>query len=285
MSTKTFLQSLLTLGALAVTAPSFALSVDLNLTDPDSREDPYTEVRLVRSCWFWFCSYSTEEYESPYYAMEYNYHIDELDVGLTVQGFSYNSNSTIESDWVGNWANMGSYGQDYGLGIEYAESPNHAIDNSNSDFDMLLLAFDQEVNLEAISSGWRGNGYNYSSGTAANSEASLMAFTGDLASADSFEGKQWQDLLGLGWESAGDTRIQNLNTATDVNAGGLTSRFWLVGAYNQNLGGTSGFSAGNDFFKLNGISIDVNPVPLPGSLILFGTSLIAFGSLRRKAKK
>ncbi|TVZ41305.1 putative secreted protein with PEP-CTERM sorting signal [Alteromonadaceae bacterium 2753L.S.0a.02] len=226
-----------------------AISVDINLTDPDSAS-----------------------YQWGNYAAEYNYSVG--GINLAVTGYSY-TNGRIRQDAVGNWE---SWGNEYGLGVEYSRYPDHALDNSRGDYDMLLLSFDEAVSLDSISSGWRYSGSR-------SSEASIMAYGGDGAY-DSFIGKQWSDLLSDEWEGIGDYRIDSLNAPEAVNQGGFMSRYWLVGAYNSTLNlddevGTS-FSSGNDFWKLKGVSVSVNPVPLPGSLVLFGSALMIFGSLRRK---
>lgn len=206
-------------------------------------------------------------------------------INLSISGFSNDWRGDIAADSVRNWG--------VGLGVENAWGPEHAIDNSYNyysrsyDYDMVLLTFDQAVSLNSISAGWRGTnqGY-YASGQ--NSEASILAYTG-AGTAPSFVGSEWTDLLNDEWEGIGNYRIDNLNSPESVNAMGTVSRYWLVGAYNPTFNLMSGeqvsFSNGNDFWKLSGVSVSVNPVPLPGSLVLFGSALMLFGSLRRKKAK
>lgn len=228
-----------------------AVEITFNLNDYDSRDGELNS-------WWW---------GDDAYAKTYNYSSDGLN--LSVTGWSYGIFSDrIESSYVGSW-------DPYGLGVEQAYSPNHAIDNYRGDYDMLLLSFDQAIELDAIASGWHYN----------DSDASIMAYTGgpvsDVTSA--FVGNQWQDLLLEGWSFVGD--YYNVGSSnTNVNSSGLTSQYWLVGAYNQHLGGPSGITSNNDFFKLKSATVSVNPVPLPGSLLLFGTALLWFGSVRRKQK-
>jgi len=111
-----------------------------------------------------------------------------------------------------------------------------------------------------------------------------MAYTGDLSAAQGITGKVWTDLLNEGWQTAGDTRIETLKQAEKVNTTGITSKYWLVGAYNAKLLGQHDgkFSKHNDFFKLSGVSVSVNAVPLPGSMLLFGMILLGLGAIRRK---
>ncbi|WP_018015405.1 exosortase-dependent surface protein XDP1 [Teredinibacter turnerae] len=221
---------------------------------------------------------------SSYGNSVYNYTAG--DVNLSVSGFSYDRRGEIESDTVGN------YGA--GLGVEDGWSPEHAIDNGFNlstfrfDYDMLLLSFDQAVSLDSITAGWRGSMLNLFQPSSRNSEASVLAY-GGAGTPDNFVGSEWSDLLNDEWAGIGNYRIDNLNSPEAVNAGGMMSRYWLVGAYNPtlNLDNEAGthFSAANDFWKLDSISVTVNPVPLPGSLLLFGTALVIFGSMRRKQAK
>lgn len=254
---------------LVCAAQSQAVEINLDLTDPESHE----EAMMIKQCsWYRGCS----ETESPYYAMRYNYSSGDSALSVVASGWSYNWSGVIEPDYIGNW-------DPYGLGIEDAWTPEHSIDNNYGDYDMMLLEFDQEVSLSSITSGWRGSSNGYYS-SSKNSELSTMAFTGEGVLKEDFAGKEWQDLLSAGWESAGDYRINSLNQATAVNTDTLTSKYWLVGAYNSSLGGTSGFTDGNDFFKISGIGVSVNPVPLPGSMLLFGLSLLGVGAYKRRAK-
>lgn len=237
------------LGLFAGLASALTISFDLN--DYDSRDGELNS-------WWW---------GDNAYATTYNYSAEGLN--LSVTGWSYGLfNSSIEQTYVGSWA-------PYGLGVERANSPDHSIDNYRGDYDMLLLSFDRAIELDAISSGWHYN----------DSDASIMAYTGGPVSdvTDAFSGNKWQDLLLEGWSFVGD--YYNVGSSnTNVNSAGLTSQYWLVGAYNQHLGGSSGITANNDFFKLKSATVSVNPVPLPGSLLLFGTALLWFGSVRRKQK-
>ncbi len=249
--------------ALAVVASS-ANAIDFDLTDPDDRSG------VLLHSWMWW------HYEDPYYAMEYEYSDDSgEDITLLVTGWSYDSSYEITPDYIGSFF-------DYGVGVEISNSPNHAIDNAMGDYDMVLLSFSEEVSLDEVSIGWRGTWWGGADED--NSEASIMAYTGDAAAAGTFEGKEWSDLLDEGWEALDDIAIADLNSGEAVDSQGITSKYWLVGAYNASLNGAdSDFSAGNDFFKLAGVVVSqVNAVPLPGSLLMFGLALFGFGAVRRK---
>lgn len=262
--------------ALGLSSTAFAAPINIDLTTPDSR--------LITS--------------GATYAKQYNY--AEGDLGLAVTGWSYGTKTvttpktcikysgkkcktwsaevtttsvveSIEQEYVGKWE---------GLGVEKTDSPNHAVDNEGGDFDMLLLSFDDVVELLNIDLGW----------ISGDSDMSLLAFKGASFNSTSLVGKKWQDLIGDGWESAGNyyNVDYNSNKGT-VNPNGITSQYWLVGAYNDKLGGMTGtnknLSTGTDYFKVKGVTVERPPVNVPesGSLILLALGLLGLCAARRRA--
>lgn len=229
-----------------VASAAFAVTVDFDLTSPVSREQVGNST----------------------YAGTYNYDADGL--GLSITGWSYKGSnygtSQVSQAWVGLWS---------GLGVERRSSPQHAIDNANGDYDMLLLSFDEAVELDALSIGWKKN----------DSDVSLMAYTGG-SDFGGFAGLDvWEDLLDEGWELEDHYSDVKKRNSSSVNDGGLSSRYWLVGAYNPNLGNNPGWSLGNDFFKLDQVSVSVSAVPLPAAFWFLASGLAAMGAFRRKARK
>ena len=234
------------------------------------------------------------------YAKQYNY--EKGDLGLSVTGWSYGLTTTkttsqtctqtkkgvctkyktttttttavnnkIEQEYVGKWD---------GLGVEKTDSPNHAVDNEGGDFDMLLLSFDEAVKLLSLDLGW----------ISGDSDISLLAFNGSSFNTSSLLGKKWEDLIGNGWQSAGNYyNVDYGSNSGNVNSTGITSQYWLVGAYNDKLGGFTGsnknLSSGNDYFKVKGVSVERPPVnvPEPGALMLLALGLIGLGVARRRA--
>lgn len=260
--------------ALGLSSTAHADLINFNLTDPDSRSGIYNST----------------------YAMQYNYEEDDIDLAVT--GWSYGTKTTvtktckkydhrgrckeektttttslneaIEQEYVGKWD---------GLGVEKTDSPNHAVDNEAGDFDMLLLSFEEMVKLLCIDLGW----------ISGDSDVSILAFNGDSFDSSSLLGKKWEDLVGNGWESAGN--YYNVDYGTNsgaVNPTGISSQYWLVGAYNDKLGGFTGtnknLSSGNDYFKVKGVKVERPPVKVPESstVLLLAMGLLGLIAARRR---
>jgi hypothetical protein len=163
---------------------------------------------------------------------------------------------------------------------EINDTPNHSVDSitndSDGEYDMLLMEFDTAVNLNAIDLNWaRGGKGGNNSKTA---DVSILAWNGIGSS--SLDNNTWSEVLGGGFDSAGNYKNVDLNYYA-VNPGDVLSTQWLIGVYNPIFG--SGGDAGDDGFKLGAIytSTDDAPppppsgVPIPGSLPLVLLGLFA----------
>ena len=132
---------------------------------------------------------------------------------------------------------------------ECTNAPEHAMDNvGNSEF--MLLSFSSAVMLNAVRLGYEFN----------DSDLTVLAYTG--AGGPSFSGKSYGGSTGLvanGWTIIGNyanvftstanlTRIGTVTQATNINAGNVSSSYWLIGAYNSVFG--VGLSDNNDYVKL-----------------------------------
>lgn len=150
-------------------------------------------------------------------------------------------------------------------------APEHALDNNQRN-EMVLLSFSQAVKLTNAKFGWVGTDSDYT----------VMAYTGVGAPA-SLTGKTW-GALGAGWASIGNYSDAVLNANSAINAGGVYSSYWLIGAYNAaaNPSGGSVTGTGDDYLKLYSVTGCVSgttgctpgKVPEPGSLALFGLALL-----------
>jgi hypothetical protein len=186
---------------------------------------------------------------------------------------------------------------DTGLGVknrdERGNTPNHAIDNTNDkgrgkrnrnsdlDFDMVLLSFEEHVQLNNF-----GIGYEYK-----DLDASVLAFRGNTDFSTFGPYTKWSDLLTQGWdlinEKDGNTATgQAFNRDFAVNDQNIYAKHWLVGTFNSAFSNTH-WTDSNDGFKINKLRVasknhdDGTKVSAPAtaSILFLMLSLLAY---RRK---
>jgi hypothetical protein len=267
--------------ASAAASNANAAPIIFDLTSPDSRNGVYNST----------------------YAMQYNY--EENDLALSLTGWSYGVKTTtssectkwkrgvctksktvtttsldeaIEQDYVGKWD---------GLGTEKTDSPNHAVDNEDGDYDMHLLSFDELVKLTTLNIGWFED----------DTDISILAFDGGAFDSSSLLGKKWQDLIGDGWSLVGNYyNVDMGGNSGAVNLDGVVSQYWLVGAYNTSFGNVfsgpnKNKTSGDDYYKLKGVTAERppvperTPVPEPASALLFGAAMLGLQLARRRAAR
>jgi hypothetical protein len=200
----------------------------------------------------------------------------------------------------------GGLGINNGLAADTNEgtSPEHAIDNNfrNSStttilstaavYDSILLSFDTAVQLTGITLGW----------TQTDSDLTVSAYLG--VGAPTLAGQTYGSLTAAGWTYveheanvvANSQRLINGATgnADGVSAATVTSRYWMISAYNPTRGGTtfSGLNVGNDYFKLLSVAAASSsppspgggPVPEPAALSLIGVAALGATVASRRRK-
>lgn len=158
-----------------------------------------------------------------------------------------------------------------------SNSPEHALDN-NGRYEMVLLSFSQAVKLDQVKLGWASN----------DSDITVMAYNGPGTGSSSLSGNTWAGVSSA-WTSIGNYSDVGTASAKTVNAGGVSSSYWLIGAYNPlaNPGGGAVTvpSSGNYFDYVKLASVTTSPggnVPVPGTLMLLGLSLLGMLSMRKR---
>jgi hypothetical protein len=189
------------------------------------------------------------------------------------------------------WSNTGNFGTTYtaaevlgyggGLGVRNAAetlaTPEHSMDNLTPGRDMILLSFGSAVTLSQLTLGW----------VSGDSDISVLAYTG--GSAPAISGKTAGSLTSTGgWSLVGNYDGGATASTMAINAGNLSSSWWLVSAYNSSFGGS--LSTGNDYVKLFSVAGNLTTppggaVPEPTSLALAAAALFGLWSIRRRAPR
>jgi hypothetical protein len=203
---------------------------------------------------------------------------------VTVSAFS--TTNDIKGPDAFETAHLTQWGGGFGVRSQedgsINEVPDHAMDNDGNpdnyargeadkgDVDAIQFSFDENTSLSGVNIGWRSG----------DSDITVMAHdgTGDK----SLVGKTFAELLSNGWSLIGHYSNLQVGATEAINSANFFSSDWLITAYTPEAGNSPGWSFGNDFFKLSGLSGDVTsqenetPVPEPSIIALILMGLIGW---------
>jgi hypothetical protein len=157
-------------------------------------------------------------------------------------------------------------------------APEHAIDNDQR-YEMALLNFtSSKVKLTSLQIGWGGD----------DTDMTVMAYTGvtPFAMNTNLVGRTYSELVSYGWTAIGNYANASISSPLAINAAGVFSSYWLIGAYNPLANTAAGLSDNNDYVKLFSVTGSLpnttQSVSEPGSMALVAVALLTMGGLRRR---
>lgn len=183
----------------------------------------------------------------------------------------------------------GSYGSTPTVG-----QPNHAMDNAGQ-YDSILLSFDSKVVLSGVSIGWPDS-------TTYDTDITVLAYTGSATTAQTPDNLTYAQLVTNGWTLVGhysnaDIAPQSSDPALPINSQGVSSKYWIVAAYNTLVGGSTSSVTGcpatsggtsctknDDYMKILGVTASTpgGKVPEPSSAMLLLAVIGAGGWVARR---
>lgn len=210
------------------------------------------------------------------------------DLSVTAWGAFGATNNTYSAALVSNQGVNG-----FGVGAQaeggaYVVGSIAALDNQPTSLvpDLIVLAFTSAVILDQVVLGWSLN----------DADVTVMAYTGAGTPSTFIAAKTSDNLMaggaGAGWsmvENAGDASPDipyapsGTNIAYRVNAGGVSSRYWLVSAYDSGFGGGT-LDQLVDYTDLLSVSTrEAAPIPEPSTFALIGAGLLVLLAVRTRS--
>jgi PEP-CTERM motif len=164
-------------------------------------------------------------------------------------------------------------------------SPNHAMDN-NGRQEFIALEFSKPVTLDEVMIGW----------SSSDRDLTIMAPGGTAI--PSLSGKTianlasgWSLVQHVGDGDVGDVKDKaygdsGTDYAVKINAGGVSSSWWLIAAYNAGYDNSKSMDSLFDYVKILSVSSRApGRVPEPGSLALVGVALLGLMAGRKRFAK
>lgn len=198
---------------------------------------------------------------------------------VTIRGVRGSSSGFLGWAPVQTWDGLGVAGD--------GGNPQHSTDNNGS-YEAIALQFATAIALTDVSIGW------YSS----DSDMTVLAYTG--AGTPTTTGVTWAGLTGTsgGWTLMG--HYKNVHSQPDDNTSlrndaatrgsPVSSSYWLIAAYNPEVGSGpifngGGLYQGNDYVKINGVAGFVSrDVTEPSVFALMGLGLLGLLGRGRRAR-